>query len=109
MNPELEEQRAAELIADLERQGDAACAGCGAPLGGHAWVASVALGFRNAPRCAACLADVHGRDRAGFLADLGRYIRGRACYRAAWAWASRHEGYGPEAQPGQLWLEEHAR
>ncbi len=93
------------LLRDLERLGEAKCGGCGGGLGPHAFVASVALGFKDLPRCAGCLAEALGRARRAFLEHLGYYIRSRACFRAGWEWSDRRVGHtGPE--PGARWLAE---
>jgi tRNA 2-thiouridine synthesizing protein A len=93
------------LLRDLEGLGEAKCGGCGGSLGPHAFVASVALGFKDRPRCAACLADALGREKQGFLEHLGHYIRSKDCFRAGWAWADRKRGHACE-EPGATWLEE---
>ncbi len=105
MNATEDERKAEALIRDLEGLGETKCGGCGKSLGPHAFVASVALGFKDRPRCAGCLADALGRAKAAFLEHLGYYIRSRACFRAGWEWSDRRAGHmGPE--PGARWLAE---
>jgi tRNA 2-thiouridine synthesizing protein A len=101
-----DERKAEALIRDLELLGGTKCGGCGGALGPHAYVASVALGFKDRPRCAGCLADALGREKPAFLEHLGYYIRSRACFRAGWEWASRHVGHDGEPEPGARWLAE---
>jgi tRNA 2-thiouridine synthesizing protein A len=95
------------LLRDLEGLGETKCGGCGKSLDPHAFVASVALGFKDRPRCAGCLAQALGREKRGFLDHLGRYIRARECFRAGWAWADRKRGHACE-EPGARWLLEEA-
>ncbi len=94
------------LIRDLEGLGGTKCGGCGGALGPHAFVASVALGFKDRPRCAGCLAGALGRERKAFLEHLGYYIRSRACFRAGWEWSDRRQGHGEGPEPGARWLAE---
>jgi len=108
VNAPEDERRTEALLRDLERLGDAKCGGCGGDLAPHAYVASVALGFKDRPRCAACLAAALGRARKAFLDHLARYIRAQACYRAGWEWASRRAGHVGELEPGARWLAEEA-
>jgi tRNA 2-thiouridine synthesizing protein A len=75
-------------------------------MGAHAHVASVALGFKDQPRCGGCLAEALGRERRAFLEHLGYYIRSRSCFRAGWEWADRRAGH--EGAPGERWLAEEA-
>jgi tRNA 2-thiouridine synthesizing protein A len=100
-----EEHKTEALLRDLERLGEAKCGGCGGDLGPHALVASVALGFKDGPRCAGCLAEAFGRTRKSFLEHLGHYIRSRSCYRAGWEWADRRLGHAV-SEPGARWLAE---
>ncbi|MCK6459163.1 MAG: sulfurtransferase TusA family protein [Planctomycetes bacterium] len=106
MNTTEDDGKTDALIRDLEGLGEAKCGGCGGDLGPHAFVASVALGFKDRPRCAGCLADALGRERRAFLEHLGHYIRSRVCFRAGWEWSDRHLGHGKEPEPGARWLRE---
>jgi tRNA 2-thiouridine synthesizing protein A len=94
------------LLRDLQGLGKTKCGGCGGDLGPHAFVASVALGFKDRPRCATCLAEALGREKPAFLEHLGYYIRSRACFRAGWEWADRRQGHGGLPEPGARWLAE---
>ncbi len=105
MNTPDDREKSEALLRDLERLGEAKCGGCGGGLGPHAFVASVALGFKDRPRCAGCLAEALGRARNAFLEHLGYYIRARACYRAGWEWADRRAGHAVP-DPGARWLAE---
>lgn len=94
-----EDGKTAALLASLEAMGAPRCPGCGRELCGHALVMSTAIGHKDEPRCASCLADSVGRDRESFVADVFEYIRRQACYREGWRWASRREGFAEDAQP----------
>jgi tRNA 2-thiouridine synthesizing protein A len=61
----------------------ATCA-CGAELGGEDLIHSIALGFKDSPRCLARLADGLGRGQDELRTDLGRYVARQECYRRAW-------------------------
>jgi hypothetical protein len=88
-----EERRTEELLDALARRAAAEpCVACAAPVCGHAYVANVALGYKNAPRCVPCLAKGFDRDAAGFLADVRGHVARRACLQAGWEWASANGG-----------------
>jgi tRNA 2-thiouridine synthesizing protein A len=106
VNTTEDERKTDALIRDLEGLGAAKCGGCGKDLGPHAFVASVALGFKDRPRCAGCLASALGREKKAFLDHLGYYIRSRACFRAGWEWSDRRAGHGSQPEPGARWLAE---
>ena len=82
--------RAETLIADIGRLSGARCP-CSATLCGHALLFSFLLGFKSQPRCAPCLANAMGRPAPDFASHLIDTIRHRACYNAAWLWASARE------------------
>ena len=105
MNATEEGPKTEALLRDLEGLGKTKCGGCGGDLGPHAFVASVALGFKDRPRCAGCLADALGRERKAFLEHLAYYVRARACFRAGWEWADRSAGHAC-SEPGARWLAE---
>jgi tRNA 2-thiouridine synthesizing protein A len=100
-----EDGRTAALLATLEAAGEPRCAGCGGPVCGHELVMSTAVGHKDEPRCASCLAASVGRDRASFVGDVFEYIRRQACYREGWRWASRREGIGEDARPACVFEE----
>ena len=92
----------AALLADLESRPTTPCAVCGRVICGHEYVMDVALGFKNAPRCAGCLASDRGLERGRFLARLLDFIRRKDCYRAGWEWSSREEGAADPWRPACL-------
>ena len=89
--------RAGALILDLARREGAACAGCGAVLCGHAVLCATVLGFRDAPRCLACLADPLDMPPARLHQELVAHVQRRDCFLAAWQWTSAREGPCPAA------------
>lgn len=94
--------RTEELLSDLEALRGRRCAGCGGALCGHTALFSVMLGYKDAPRCLACLA--RGLDqpperlRDHLLAHAGR----RDCFRAGLSAASRAEGFPEGGRPACL-------
>jgi tRNA 2-thiouridine synthesizing protein A len=103
MTAELTDQPTIEaLLRDVDRLRDRPCAGCRRPLCGHEAVFAIALGFKDAPRCLACLAGGLGRDPDTLRDDAYRHVVGRDCFRAAWHEAGRREGRDAE-RPSCLW------
>jgi tRNA 2-thiouridine synthesizing protein A len=90
------------LLRQLDGLRDCPCAECRRPLCGHEAVFAIALGFKDAPRCLACLADGLGRERDALRDDAYRHVVGRDCFRAAWHEAGRREGRDAE-RPSCLW------
>lgn len=89
------------------------CAGCARGLCRHDFVASAALGFKDAPRCLGCIAAGLTRPRAELEADLRRYIDRHECFRQTWedarvaepgcSWPPHGQGCeAPEASPQAL-------
>ena len=83
------ELTAAAVVATVDERWGAPCGRCSAALVGHDVVLSLLLGFRDAPRCATCLAEAHRAPRADFLSRAARNVRRLACYRAGWEHADR--------------------
>lgn len=81
-------------MRDLLRVAGRACAGCGGRCSAHEAVLSIALGFRNAPRCLPCLARGLGRDAAELRTRVTEYLDRHECYRRAWREADRLEATG---------------
>src|SRR5262249_49348222 len=92
-----------KLLRDLDRLTGAGCAGCSRRLCGHEALFSLAAGFKDAPRCLACLADALGRTPDELRDHLARYVRHRDCFRHGWEVASEREGAGPAGRPVCLW------
>jgi len=98
-----ESLRTEGVLLYLERTQGARCAQCAAALCGHAALMSLAMGFKDAPRCVGCLATGLGRNLEEFRDHLYAYIDHHECYRAGWGWASRREGFDPAEAPACLW------
>jgi tRNA 2-thiouridine synthesizing protein A len=86
-------------LRELRRLAGGRCRECGRPYTGREVVGSVALGFKDEPRCLPCLAGRLGRGAAGLRADLVDYVRRRECYARAWAEAERLDGPAPDWPP----------
>jgi tRNA 2-thiouridine synthesizing protein A len=87
----------ADLLRDLEGLEGAPCAGCARPLCGHHALIALVMGFKNAPRCAGCLAGALENPLEKFLDQVLELIRHRDCYRLGWAWAGgREKSASPE-------------
>ncbi len=82
-------------LRELQRVVGRPCAACGGRCSAREAVGSIALGFKNAPRCLPCLGHGLGRDAAGLRVQLADYIHRRECYRRAWAEAGRLDGVEP--------------
>lgn len=96
------------LLQELDRLAGAGCVDCGRILCGHEVLFCNALGFKNAPRCLACLASGLERVPAELRDDLYRYLQQRPCYERAWHETSRREGMAPARLPTCLWPREAA-
>ena len=88
-----ETSRTAEsLIRDLERLRGSACPTCGGELSHRHALMSIAMGFKDAPRCLPCLGVALGSDLTALRGQLLTYIQRQDCFRGAWGWACRTEG-----------------
>ncbi|HYC79082.1 MAG TPA: hypothetical protein VEI02_15790, partial [Planctomycetota bacterium] len=92
-----DEVRAETLLRDADRLRGAPCTGCGTALCGHDVIAAVLLGFRDAPRCARCVALGLGSDPEAFAAEVRSAAFRRDCYREAWETTTEREGACPRA------------
>lgn len=79
-------------LRELERVAGRPCAGCGGRCLAREAVWSIALGFKDAPRCLPCLGRGLGREAGELRAQLLDYVRRRECYATAWAEAVRLDG-----------------
>lgn len=93
---------AESIIRDLERLRGVSCAGCGARLDHHQVLMSIAMGFRDAPRCLPCLGAAWAREPAWLRDSLFVYIGQRQCYSDAWNWANRAAGLPEGVMPPAL-------
>ena len=61
------------------------------------------MGFKDAPRCAGCLATALGHPFEAFRDQVLELVRHRDCYRSGWTWADRREKVAPDLRPPCLW------
>ena len=86
-------------LRELHRLAGGRCRDCGSAYAAREAVGSIALGFKDAPRCLACLARRLRRDPAELRADLVNYARRRECYARAWVEAERLDGPASDWPP----------
>ena len=89
---------------ELHRIAGGACRDCQAPYPARDAVCSIALGFKNAPRCVPCLARRLAKSEPELRGQLTDYVNRRECYRRAWREAERMDanpdsGRRPAATP----------
>lgn len=97
-----EAERTAALLAEVAAWRPRPCGGCGTALCHHGYVLNAALGFKDRPRCVACLAGALARERHAFLVHALEHVQGRECFRTAWGWASATEGAADPVRPACL-------
>lgn len=86
-------------LRDLRALVGRPCSACAGRCSPADLVRSIALGFRDAPRCLACLADGLGRVASDLRAQLDDYIHRRECYRRAWDEALRLDAADQPVHP----------
>ncbi len=96
-------ERTRALLEELPRLAGSSCPGCSKSVCGHEAVMSVVLGYKTAPRCAACLAVALGRKLEEMRDQLLEYIDRRDCFRSGWTWAHEREGFAGKGRPACLW------
>jgi len=79
-------------LRDLQRLRGCACRDCARVCCGHEIVASLVLGFADAPRCLPCLARGLRREIDELRDDLIAHVRRRECFLRAWRAADDDEG-----------------
>jgi tRNA 2-thiouridine synthesizing protein A len=89
----------ADLLRDLKGLEESACAGCGRRLCGHHALIALVMGFKDAPRCASCLAQALGHPLQEFLDQVLGLISHRDCYRSGQAWADEREPLRGPSRP----------
>ena len=96
----IENTRTAEsLIRDLQRLRGTACPDCGGPLNHRHALMSIAMGFKDAPRCLPCLSAALGGHLTELRGQLFQYVQRQECFRTAWEWACQEEGVKPDELP----------
>ena len=94
--------RTAAMLAAVRELSGRPCPDCARALCGHEVVLSVLLGYRNAPRCATCLARETGEARQALCERVLAWLRARDCYRAAWELAGAREHSADALRPACL-------
>jgi tRNA 2-thiouridine synthesizing protein A len=84
---------------ELHRIAGGRCQDCATAFSAKEAVWSIALGFKNAPRCLACLCLRLGREEQEFRISLIEYVHRRQCYLRAWWEAKRMDANQPPANP----------
>lgn len=79
-------------LRELTRIAGGRCRDCEVPFSAKEAVWSIALGFKNAPRCLTCLSRRLGRDAPDLRASLTDYVHRRECYLRAWQEAEMIDG-----------------
>ncbi len=95
-------ERTAVLLATVRGLQGRGCGRCEHVLCGHEAVLAVVLGYKDAPRCACCIAaDLH--EAAPDLCERSlQWIRRRECLLRAWHVAGESEGLGAVERPACL-------
>jgi tRNA 2-thiouridine synthesizing protein A len=91
------------LLLDLKSIRERRCTVCSAAICGHEALMSLAMGFKSAPQCAACLSESLGHSKEALRDRLSSFITSRNCYNEGWLWANQEEGVAPDALPRCLW------
>jgi tRNA 2-thiouridine synthesizing protein A len=71
-------------LRELQRIAGGSCLDCRVPYSAREAVWSIALGFKNAPRCLGCLCRRLERTEADLRTSLTEYVQRRECYLRAW-------------------------
>lgn len=91
------------LLCDLKVMLESRCSTCGATVCGHEALMSLTMGFKDEPKCWACLAEALEHRKEALRDHLFAYIKHRPCHHEGWLWADREEGFEPGTLPGCLW------
>ena len=75
------------------------CADCRIPYSAQEAVMSIALGFKNAPRCLACTGQRLAKPVAELRTQLTEYVHRRDCFLKAWREAERLDALSPQQLP----------
>lgn len=79
------------VVAAVDHGDGVRCVGCGTAVCGHEVVLAWVLGFKDAIRCAGCLARGLHRERAELIAAVKRHVDHRDCWSAGWRHADGRE------------------
>lgn len=103
MDDDADDPETPKLIARLVARAGASCILCRRRLCHHETILSALTGLLDAPRCASCLEPVWNGPWAEVRESVLEHVGRRACYRAAWAWASTEENMAMTSRPDCLW------
>lgn len=81
-------------LRELHRIAGGTCADCATRYEAREAVWSIALGFKDAPRCLGCLARRLGQGEGELRSRLTDYVLRRECYLRAWREAERMDAGG---------------
>jgi tRNA 2-thiouridine synthesizing protein A len=98
--------RSALLLRDLLSLRQSRCCSCRQVLCGHETLLSIIAGFKDAPRCFACIGVELKQSRQALREHLLGTILRRKCHHVGWVWANREEGLSASAIPPCLGAEE---
>jgi len=84
---------------ELHRIAGGRCQDCAVGYSAKEAVWSIALGFKNAPRCLPCLCRRLGRDENDLRTSLTEYVHRRECYLRAWREAETMDAKNGDLQP----------
>jgi len=91
---------AESLIRDLGELRGAVCPVCRATVSLRESLMSIAMGFKDAPRCLPCLGAALTGEQAALAGQIHSYIQRHDCFRDAWEWACAEEGVDTDKLPG---------
>lgn len=105
MSDDLQEsrERADALIQTLKTQKEWICVPCQRPICSHEILFSIVMGYKNAPHCTSCLAEEAEKTAVDFREQIYRHIQQKGCWKMAWDWCNRHEGFNQNVLPSCLW------
>lgn len=103
MTLKIDNRDEADIVRDLSVLEGMPCAGCARSLCGHHALVALVMGFKNAPRCAGCLAAALEQPYEKFRDQVLELVNHRDCYRAGWKWADRRERITRSRRPPCLW------
>lgn len=83
-------------LRELTRIAGGRCRDCETAFSAREAVWSIALGFKNAPRCLTCLSRRLGRDVQDLRTSLTEYVHRRECYLRAWREAETMDAMNPK-------------
>lgn len=85
-------------LRELLRLAGGCCTDCARPYSARDAVGSIALGFKNAPRCLTCVSTRLRRPEADLRSQIRGYCQRRECYLKAWREAERLDGVMPDQE-----------